>query len=184
MRRLVVAVVCLMGLGMVAAQECKKTEYSGETKTYLEAAVQQFVACKAKSDAYGSCRDFAAKALEHVYGVKDFESGGKYSDPNEIAKKVSAGGWDHLGGVSDQAALKKAQEAANCGRAVVAVMTAEGGGHVAIILPGPMSHSAGWKLDTPNSASFFMHKPEKSFAGKPLAYSFGSPQGVELYAKK
>ena len=183
MRRLVVAMVCLACLGTVMAQECKKTEYSGEIKTYLDGAVQEFIACQAKGGGYGTCRDFTAKALEHVYGVKDFSNGGKYSDPNAIAKAVSIS-CEHLGSVSDLAALKKAQEQANCGHAVVAVMSAADGGHVAIILPGPLSHSAGWKLDTPNSASFFMHKPDKSFAGKPLAYSFGSPQGVELYLKK
>lgn len=170
-------------LGNAFAQDCKKTEYSGETKTYLENAVQQFVACHAKNEGFGSCRSSAAQALEHIYGVKDLGSGDKYLDPTAIAKKVKAD-WEHLGPVSDQEALKKAQAAAGCGRAVVAVLSAENGGHVAIILPGPLSHSAGWKLDTPNSASFFMHNPGKSFAGKPLAYSFGSPNGVEIYVKK
>src|SRR5882757_589420 len=84
-------------LGNAFAQDCKKTEYSAATKTYLENAVQQFVACHAKNQGYGSCRSFAAQALEHIYGVKDLGGGGdKYLDPNEIAKKVKAG-WEHLG---------------------------------------------------------------------------------------
>ena len=178
-----VAVFMAICLSNAFAQDCKKMEYSGDTKAWLENAVQEFVACHAKNEAFGSCRSSTAQALEHIYGVKDLSSGDKYMGPNAIAKKVQSD-WEHLGSVSDQEALKKAQTAAGCGRAVVAVLSSDTGGHVAIILPGPLSHSAGWNLDTPNAASFFQHNPGKSFAGKPLSYSFGSPNGVEIYAHK
>ncbi|HLJ85477.1 MAG TPA: hypothetical protein VKZ53_01560 [Candidatus Angelobacter sp.] len=170
-------------LSIASAQDCKKLDYGSDLQKYMEGQVQQFSSCHAGShDA--ACSAYLAQALDRLYGVKDF-GGAKYMTPSEIGKKVASdAAWEHLGSATDQEALKKAQGNAGCGRAVIAVMASDTGGHVAIILPGPTSHSNGWKLDVPNSASFFMHNPGKSFSGKPLSYSFPKPDGIELYAKK
>jgi len=105
--------------------------------------------------------------------------------PAEITKKVGSDpNWAHVGSAADQNALRSAQDSANCGKAVVAVLASSTGGHVAMILPGTLVHSYGWKLDVPNAASFFTHNPSKSFAGKPLSYAFPKAEGIELYARK
>ena len=182
MKNVFFCVVYLMFCVSVAIpQECKKTDYSADQQKYMETALQKFTACQLPLD--NLCRAALAQALEQIYGVKDFGADSKYMTPAQIAAKAS-GDWEHLGAATDQEALKKAQSAANCGKAVIAVMSGENGGHVAIILPGPLTPSAGWKLEVPNSASFFTHNPGKSFAGKPLSYSFPKAEGIEIYAKK
>lgn len=184
MRRGFAFTACLtLCVGIAFGQDCKKTEYGSNQQKYMEAAVQKFASCQLPLD--DSCRAALAQALEFVYAAKDFGSSPKYMTPADIAKKVANdSGWQHLGSASDQNALKSAQSNAGCGKAVVAVLAADNGGHVAMILPGSLSHSGTWKLDVPNSASFFTHNPGKSFSGKPLSYSFPSAQSIELYAKK
>ena len=184
MRRFCLCSLCLvLWLAAALAQDCKKTEYNADHQKYMETALQQFSSCQPMTDA--TCRAALAQAVDHVYGVKDFGGSPRYLTPAEIAKKVKDdAGWEHLGSASDQEALKKAASGAACGQAVLAVMASDTGGHVSMILPGALTHSNGWNLEVPSSASFFVNKPGKSFAGKPLSYSFTSPQGVELYAKK
>jgi len=180
---LFVTVGMMFVLGAAQSQECKKTDYSADQQKYLNDALTKFAACPLPLEA--SCRATLAQALEHIYGFNDFGSESKYMTPSEISKKVAGdANWSHVGSASDQNALKSAQDSANCGKAVVAVLASETGGHVAIVLPGSLSHSGGWKLDVPNSASFFTHNPSKSFAGKPLSYSFPKAEGIELYARK
>ncbi len=185
MKKAIFCAACLMlSLGVAAVpQECKKTDYTADQQKYMESALQKFTACELPLD--NACRAQVAQALEQLYGVKDFGADPKYMAPAEIGKKVAAdANWEHVGSASDQNALKTAQASANCGRAAVAVLSSETGGHVAIILPGKLSHSGSWKLDVPNSASFFAHNPQKSFAGKPLSYSFPNTQGIEIYVRK
>lgn len=173
----------MLGMGAALAQECKKTEYSSEQQQYMDAAVKQQSLCQSKTDA--SCRSFLAQSVEHIYGIKDFGSDANFASAAEIGKRVSTDAtWEHIGSASDPEVLKKAVSSANCGQAVLAVMTADAGGHVAMILPGAMSPSGGWKMDVPNSASFFMNNPAKSYTGKPLSFAFASPNGIEIYAKK
>jgi hypothetical protein len=185
MKKALFCAACLMLFASMAAmpQECKKTEYSADQQKYMASALQKFTACTLPLD--NACRAQVAQALEQLYGVKDFGADPKYMAATEIGKKVVGdSNWEHVGSASDQNALKTAQSSANCGRAVVAVMASDTGGHVAIILPGTLAHSNGWKLDVPNSASFFAHNPQKSFAGKPLSYSFPKAEGIEIYARK
>lgn len=184
MKRLFVCAACLaLWLGTAQSQDCKKTDYGPDQQKYLDAAVQKFAACQLPLDE--SCRGALAEALEHVYSVKDFGAAPKYQTPAAIGKKVAGDpNWTHVGSASDQSALKSAQDSANCGKAVVAVLASDTGGHVAIILPGKLAHSGTLKLDVPNSASFFTHNPGKSFVGKSLAYSFPKAEGVEIYARK
>ena len=174
---------CLLLLSASWSQDCKKTEYSADEQKYFNDALTKFAACPLPLDS--QCRAALAQALEHVYSLKDFGGESKYMTPTEIGKKVASdSNWAHVGSASDQNALKSAQDSANCGKPVIAVLSSEGGGHVAIILPGSLSHSGKWKLDVPNSASFFTHDPSKSFAGKSLAYSFPKAEGIEIYARK
>jgi hypothetical protein len=183
-KKLFVCAVCLaLGLGTALSQDCKKAEYGPDQQKSMDAAVQKFASCQLPLD--DSCRAALAEALGLVYGVKDFGAAAKYQAPAEIGKKVSGDpNWTHIGSASDQNALKTAQDSANCGKAVIAVLASDTGGHVAMILPGKLAHSGGWKLDVPNSASFFTHNPGKSFTGKSLAYSFPKAEGIELYARK
>src|SRR5262250_2003845 len=161
----------MLGMGAALAQDCKKMEYSSEQQQYMEAAVKQQSLCESKSDA--SCRSSLAQSIEHIYGIKDFGSDKSFASASEIGKRVSTdAAWEHLGSASDPEVLKKAVSSANCGQAVLAVMTSDAGGHVAMILPGAMSPSGGWKMEVPNSASFFMSNPAKSYTGKPLSYAF------------
>jgi hypothetical protein len=184
MKKLFLVGACLvLGLSPVLSQDCKKTEFNAEQQKYMDAAVQKFASCGLPLD--DGCRATLAQALQEIYGVKDFGSGSKYMTPAEIGKKVAGdSSWEHIGSGSDQNALNTAQSSANCGKAVIAILSSDTGGHVALILPGPISPSGSWKLDVPNSASFFTHNPRKSFSGKPLSYSFPSAQNVEIYAKK
>src|SRR5262245_25582382 len=135
MKKLFFCIACLMlTVGSLASQECAKTEFTPEQQKYFDAALQKYAACPLPLDS--SCRASLAQALEHLYGVKDFGNEAKYMTPAEIGKKVAAdSNWSHLGSASDQNALKSAQSSANCGKAVVAVLASETGGHVAIILP-------------------------------------------------
>jgi hypothetical protein len=184
MRKLFYGAACMVLLLSAARpQDCKKTDYSADEQKYFNDALTKFAACPLPLES--SCRAALAQALEHVYSLKDFGSESKYMTPGEIGRKVAAdANWAHVGSASDQSALKNAQDSANCGKPVIAVLSSETGGHVALILPGSLSHSGGWKLDVPNSASFFTHNPSKSFAGKPLSYSFPKAEGIELYARK
>lgn len=184
MKKLFFCAACLiLFLGAALSQDCKKADYSAEQQKHMDAAIQKFAACPLPVD--DSCRGALAEALEYVYSVKDFGAAPKYMTPAEIEKKVASdSNWEHVGSASDQNALKTAQSGANCGKAVIAVLASDTGGHVAIILPGSLAHSGTWKLDVPSSASFFTHNPLKSFAGKPLSYSFPNPQNIEIYARK
>jgi hypothetical protein len=184
MKKLLFALAfCLFLLSASWSQDCKKTDYSADEQKYFNDALTKFAACPLPLDS--QCRATLAQALAHIYGLKDFGDESKYMTPAEIGKKVASdSNWAHVGSASDQTALKSAQESANCGKPVIAVFASETGGHVAIILPGSLAHSGGWKLDVPNSASFFTHSPSKSFAGKPLSFSFPKAEGIEIYARK
>jgi len=92
------------------------------------------------------------------------------------------GAWEPIGIATNQDDLDKAQKNANDTKATIA-FDPNKTNHVAIILPGKTSKSGAWGMDVPNSASFFIHKPE-SYINKGLSYSFSSPEGIILYTKK
>src|SRR5260370_11309312 len=184
MRKLFFCAACLaLSLSTAVSQDCKKADYRADQQKYRDAALQKVAAGALLLDA--SCRRALAAAVEHVYGVKDFGAESNYLTPADISKKVAAdSNWEHVGSASDQNALKSAQSSANCGKAVIAVLASDTGGHVAMILPGALAHSGVWKLDVPNSASFFTQNPSKSVAGKPLSFSVPNPHNIEIYARK
>lgn len=92
----------------------------------------------------------------------------------EIAEYLeSSSQWTLLGHAYEQEALNKAQNYANTRKAAVAVyLNEEGLGHVSFILPGDMNPSGSWGFNVPNSASFFMSTPQKSYVDKGLSYAF------------
>jgi len=142
-------------------------------------------------DPQAACNVFAAKALNAAYGIEDFiqtdpASGKKtYLTADLIALNVKTDTrWIDLGPANTQASLDAAQQAANCGRAVIATeFNPTGSGHVALILPGLQATSDNWGLNVPNSASFFVNKPKSAYVGKGLSYAFQLPDGIEIYAR-
>ncbi len=143
----------------------------------LEKAVNDFKSCKSSSNSeVNPCSKFIGESVKTVYKVNDFYSDelGRYLTGTEIVTFLgSSTTWTKLGPVYEQANLDKAQELANSGKAVLAVYMGEDQlGHVSIILPGDLTASGSWGLKVPNSASFFMHSPQRSFLNKALSYAF------------
>ena len=152
-------------------------------------SLYEFMACDDPLDDISPCNKFVGEALKMVYGIHDFydEEKERYLLANEIADFLAKEDkWTLLGKGSEQSALNEAQGYANLGKAVVAVLKSNSGhGHVAIILPGESGPSSAWGLNVPNSASFFIYKPESSYIGKKLSYAFKSKNkgNVLLYGR-
>jgi hypothetical protein len=193
--KFVIAGACF-ALATGASANCMQDEpyyWQGERLLPLYGKLMPFMTCKdygnkietALSD-QTACNWFLARGLEAAYGYKDFtpeRSGWKTA--NEIATFVSSSPrWEKLGTASNQSALKKAAAIAAAGHAVIATQRGDPHGHVALILPGPLSASGSWALQTPNSASFFIGRSDRSYVGCKLSYAFQNPSGVELYALK
>jgi len=150
-------------------------ELNGNWKQDLTNMLTQFLQCDDPLDDISPCNKFVSEALESAYKVKDFYSSSKNRHllANEIYDYLgNSDKWTLLGKASDQSALNNAQGYANLKKAVVAVYKGETNGHIALILPGNLSQSGTWSLKMPNSASFFIHKPQKSYISKKLSYAF------------
>ena len=104
---------------------------------------------------------------------------------NGVANYIKkSSNWKLLGDASSQDILKQAQDAANNNKAVVALMASDNGAdHIAVIAPGSLVNCGKVGLKCPNSISFFVNNPDKSFSGKPLAYSFKTLDGIKIYAR-
>lgn len=172
-----VAFLALATAQLLAQCDKPQTKLDEKVQSALSELVSQASACSG-----ADCGTYLAKAIKTVYGVDDFS--GKAA--RDIYKGVkSDSNWSDLGAASDQSVLDKAQQTANCNKAVLAAWTgADGSGHAALLLPGNETPSGTWKLKTPNAASFFVNSPKKSYADKPLSHAFTSATGVELYARK
>ena len=127
-------------------------------------------------DGVNPCSKFIGESINSVYKVNDFysEKLGKYLTGSEIIEYLkSSSQWKSLGFAYDQTALSEAQNYANKNKAVVAVyMNEDEIGHVSLILPGKVTKSGSWGLDVPNSASFFISDPQKSYINQGLSYAF------------
>lgn len=156
----------------------------------LNSLLEKFVSCTNEGAESYSCSSFISESINKVYKIN-----GLYSDKskrflqlNEIAKTIDdAAKWTPLGHAYEQKVLDQAQELANANKAVVAVYkTAEGVGHVALILPGEVQFSGTWNFKVPNSASFPLSDPSKAYVGKGLSYAFSRAmiKDVFLYVKK
>jgi hypothetical protein len=157
-------------------------------KSDVERMLQEFLSCAEPVDDRSPCNIFLARALDRVYGIKEFGDPARPSTvmrANEIADYVAARTdlWVSLGSGDKQDSLNQAQEYANRGKAIIAVWKspeANRPGHVALILPGQLSNSTTWQLRVPNSASFSLDRPRDSYVGGPLSKAFGAPKKAQV----
>ncbi|MEE4001812.1 hypothetical protein V1T75_15820 [Tenacibaculum sp. FZY0031] len=172
MKTMYTLLVLLLTTYTVAAQELNTN-----WKSDLTNILYQFLQCKEPIDDISPCNKFVSEALKSAYGVNDFYSTEKnrHMVANEIYKYLkSSSKWTLLGKANDQNALNSAQGYANIKKAVVAVYKGNVHGHIALILPGTLSQSSSWNLKVPNSASFFIYKPDKSYISKKMSFAFSS----------
>ncbi|MDA7803325.1 hypothetical protein N8987_01950 [Crocinitomix sp.] len=157
---------------------------SNESIAILEKIQADYDHCKRSETDEMECNQFTAKALCRFYEIEDFKKKDVFVSYREIKDVVTlnGGAWKAIGIATNQEDLIAAQLNANDTKATIAFDPTKSN-HVAIILPGEMSKSGAWGLEVPNSASFFVHKPE-SYINKGLSYSFSSPEGIILYSKK
>lgn len=120
------------------------------------------------------CNLFVARAMSDIYGIDDFKAKTGYLSANQIAQKLVDGfnGWKPIGILLDDDNGACAQALANEGYPVIAALSEKDHGHVALIIPGKLNSR--WQgYQSPNSASFLLGKPQLSYIGKPLSFSFG-----------
>jgi hypothetical protein len=156
----------------------------------LTALLEKFISCTGASTDTYPCSSFTSESIAKTYKIS-----GLYSDKTkqylplkETAKQISdPTKWTLLGHAYDQKILTDAQEFANDHKAVIAIYTTpDGVSHIALILPGELQVSGSWGFKVPNSASFVLNEPSKSYVGKGLSYAFtrNMIKDVMLYVKK
>jgi hypothetical protein len=161
--------------------------FIGDWKTTTNTMLADFQTCKS-SNKGAECKTYVAKAIKAIYGVNDFDAVGKpggMMDVNSVANYIKKDSkWKLLGDASSQDILKQAQDAANNNKAVVAMIVSDNGAdHIAVIAPGSLVKCGKIGLSCPNSISFFVNNPDKSYIGKPLAYSFKTLDGIKIYVR-
>lgn len=154
--------------GFVSGAQSLNSNWNSE----LTEILRQFTACDESID----CAEYSGKSLNSVYKVNDFYSTqlDRYMHGIEIVDFLkSSSKWKMLGHAYQQDVLKEAQQHANGKKAVVALYhDGNGSSHVALILPGELQASGSWGLQVPNSASFLLTDPARSYVGKGLSYAF------------
>lgn len=184
------AVIALGSLSLVtsqaavAAEHCMKTgEGSAWKAKYpdIYTKLMSYFTCQDTGDPV-ACNVFVARAAEGVYGVRDFKkSDGSYITANMIMDHVKSNKiWSKLGMANDQKVLNDAAAGAE-DHLIVAVMSDQPHGHVALVLPGAPMASNSWKLNVPNSASAFLGNVERAYVFCRLAWAFSDPAKVELW---
>lgn len=144
----------------------------------LENSIDAFTRCNEnlENEVY-TCNQFIGESILTVYEVDDFYAKklGRYLSGTEIIAFVASNDqWQLLGNANDQKTLIDALSYANDNKAVIAVYMddVEKLGHTALILPGKLVKSPSWELDVPNSISYFMNDPKKSYFNKGLSFAF------------
>jgi len=157
----------------------------------LTALMDQFMSCTSSSSDTYTCSAFITESVAKVYkldGTLYSDKSKRYLHLKEVSQQLTDGGqWSVIGHAYDQKVLNEAQSLANAKKAVIAVYnTPEGVGHVAVILPGELQYSGTWGFQVPNSASFVLNDPSKSYVSKGLSYAFARNmiKDVTLYSKK
>lgn len=157
----------------------------------LTALMDQFLSCTSSSTDTYPCSAYITESVAKVYklnGALYSEKSKRYLHLKEVSKQLlETNQWTLIGHAYDQKTLTEAQELANAKKAVIAVYTTpEGVSHVAVILPGELQFSGTWGFQVPNSASFVLSDPSKSYVGKGLSYAFARNmiKDVTLYSKK
>lgn len=185
----------LLVIGLIGCAEEKRQNFttlsddgtiviSDESIEILEDIQADYDRCKKNETDDKECNQFTAEALCRFYEVDDFRSNDDYVSYRDIKDIVTLNGgtWKAIGLATEQENLVQAQDYANDAKPTIAFDPTKSN-HVAIILPGEMKTSGSWGMKVPNSASFFVHKAD-SYINKGLSYSFTSPEGIILYAKK
>jgi hypothetical protein len=160
---------------------------TGDWKTSMATMLTDFQTCKSANKG-AECKTYCAKAIKTMYGVSDFDVAGKPGgmlDVNGVANYIKkSSNWKLLGDAGTQDILTQAQASANGNKAVVAMMPSDAGAdHISVIAPGSLVSCGKAGLKCPNSVSFFINNPDKSYVGKPLAYSFKSLEGIKIYVR-
>jgi hypothetical protein len=162
---------------------------SDDWESKVKMLLNQLMACDEPVDDISPCNRFVGEGLKIVYKVDDLYSEKKkrYLVSNEIANYLEASdNWTLLGTADDQDVLNEAQGYANVKKAIVAVQKGESSyGHVALIIPGSLTYSGTWGKNVPNSASFFIHLPNKSYVGKGLSWAWkvDEASNVKIYGR-
>jgi hypothetical protein len=157
----------------------------------LTALMDQFMSCTSSSSDSYSCSALITESVAKVYKLNNAlysEKSKRYLHLKEVSQQLAESSqWTLLGHAYEQKALTEAQDLANAKKAVIAVYTTtEGVSHVAVILPGELQYSGTWGFQVPNSASFVLSEPSKSYVNKGLSYAFARNmiKDVKLYGKK
>jgi hypothetical protein len=159
----------------------------------IEAVIEEFRNCKATAEKKHSCKEFVAKAICRYYNISDFQNQGDYDasgknefiDYDDIFDQVDGSSeWTKLGKSSDQDALDKAQANANNGIATLAIDISKNNKTVVLIVKGKQVRSTSWGVNCPMSAALNASKPNKSFVGKTLNYSFSNPGNIVIYTRE
>lgn len=159
-------------------------------KQDLSKSLEQFLQCTNTTGEKYQCSGFIGESIAKVYKTNAFfsEKLSRFLRINEIPKSlVENDQWTPLGRAYEQDALVEAQKQANASKAVIAVYTtANGIGHIALILPGKLQYSGSWGFNVPNAASFVFNDTSKSFVDKGLSYAFSKNmiKDVVLYSRK
>lgn len=156
---------------------------------HVEWILGEQMSCQQAVDDVSPCNRFIGRALERVWGYTDFKTTtappADYLLANEIGSALLTmkDRWVEIGRANDQSNLSAAADWADKGHAVIAVRPDSPNGHVALVLPGPLTASGKWGLNVPNSASFLYNKPDLSYIGKPLSAAFAADKkaDVKLY---
>ncbi|MEM7109612.1 MAG: hypothetical protein AAF519_15410, partial [Bacteroidota bacterium] len=165
-------VFCLLLLAFPVTSQIISSDWESE----LSKMLTEFKTCMQEAKNF-KCKSTIGESIYSLYGIEDFyqKSTDRHATALEIANNIDGkASWEKLGQAYEQALLDKAQAIANKKQPVLAVYKDETGSvaHVVLVLPGELIPSGSWGLQVPRVASFFTHKPEKSFVDKTLAYAF------------
>jgi hypothetical protein len=209
--RLGLAAMAFVALaGPVAAHQCEGqgTWDASGIDTALEQTLAKLYQCSvvpSDSDDVGdltACNRFVGRALEEGWKVSDFRnpsSPSQFMRANEIATALASRPqdfpyWVIIGNAQSQDSLFEAANKAQAGYPVIALQeSANGSGHIALILPGGTIEGNSWdKAMVPRTANMALKTlddgnvlaaPEKAFLGCGLNWAFGKPlrSKVNLY---
>jgi hypothetical protein len=195
MRKIFTLVLLLVGIVSCKNDTKAKTEtstkveevkLSTEQEQLLLTTIAYFKQCKAEATNRNDCRNSITEMISSFYKIDDFKNAKGdyvvYDSIQPIVKRSSA--WTKLGSASKQEVLNKAQQAANSGKATLAIDVSQTYGQVAMIVPGKLTTSGSWKLEVPKATALVNYSADKSFMNKSLSYAFKSTENIVLFSKK
>lgn len=149
-------------------------------EAHLKDTIHQLFVCKEAEPVNdrSPCNYLVGHVLRNVFKVDDFNKNKGFLTADQTISAVYSmkSLWVEIGSAGDQSVLTLSQEKANSGYAVIALYPAVGvsPGHIALVLPGKLLWSGSWGLNVPNSASFFLDQPQKSYVGRGLSLAFSA----------